>query len=157
MKGIILIDREDVNEQENSLGLKVFSSLKTTNHRYTNFPSIAFGPQIQKEDTYRFAKRDAEGKMRRIGFVGYTLSIPMKWGLLTSSQYDMLFKTMTEQYFYVKFKWQGEWRTEPFYAGNLSATPFKLSNTDGAPIYYKEVSFNAITRDTLKYGATTNG
>lgn len=114
-----------------------------------DFPSVALGAgTIQKEDLYRYAKRNAQGEMRRIGWVGYTLRIEMKWNLLTRKQYDALVKKITAKSFDVQFPWQGSLWTKKFYAGNISATPFKLERTKNGvtntPLYYRDISFPAI-------------
>lgn len=143
MKGVVLMTKTQGESTNPSL----------TEFNYNTFPSIAFNSgTIQKEDIYRYAKRNANGLMRRIGYVGYTLRIECKWGLLTLSQYESLVKLITEEYFYVQFRWQGQIRKEKFYAGNISATPFKLTSTTGgySPVYYTNVSFPAIILDVIE-------
>lgn len=138
MKGVVLMTKEQGDAVSPSLS--VFD--------YEQFPSIAFNSgTIQKEDLYRYAKRNASGEMRRIGYVGYTLRIECKWSLLTLAQYEALVKLITDEYFYVQFRWQGQIRKKKFYAGNISATPFRLSATTGgySPVYYRDVSFPAIS------------
>ena len=146
MKGIVLFTK--------SQGEEGSSSPSTSKFDYNSFPSIAYGSgSVQKEDIYRYAKRNASGEMRRIGYVGYTLRIECKWGLLTLKQYEDLVKLITDEYFWVKFRWQGETRVEKFYAGNISATPFRLSQTTGgySPVYYRDVSFPAISLNVFQY------
>lgn len=146
MKGIVLFTKSQGDSETNPPAITDFD--------YDSFPSVAFGSgNVQKEDIYRYAKRNASGEMRRIGYVGYTLRIECKWGLLTLAQYEDLVKLITSEYFYVKFRWQGQIRTEKFYAGNISATPFRLSQTTGgySPVYYKDVSFPAISLNVFQY------
>ena len=145
MKGIVLLTKTQ--------GDSGSASPPTSEFDYNSFPSVAFGSgSIQKEDIYRYAKRNASGEMRRIGYVGYTLRIECKWGLLTLAQYEDLVKLITEEYFYVRFRWQGQMRTEKFYAGNISGTPFRLSAMTGgySPVYYRDVSFPAISLNVFK-------
>lgn len=144
MKGVVLMTKKQGEATSPSL----------SDFDYDSFPSVAFGSgNVQKEDIYRYAKRNASGEMRRIGYVGYTLRIECKWGLLTLAQYEGLVKLITSEYFYVKFRWQGQIRTEKFYAGNISATPFRLSQTTGgySPVYYRDVSFPAISLNVFQY------
>lgn len=144
MKGIVLLTKAQGESTSPSLGA----------FDYESFPSVAFGSgTIQKEDLYRYAKRNASGEMRRIGYVGYTLRIECKWSLLTLAQYEDLVDLITDEYFYVRFRWQGQIRKEKFYAGNISATPFRLSTTTGgySPVYYRDVSFPAISLEVLQY------
>lgn len=143
MKGVVLMTKGQ--------GDVVSPSLSAFD--YEAFPSIAFNSgTIQKEDLYRYAKRNASGEMRRIGYVGYTLRIDCKWGLLTLAQYESLVKLITDQYFYVQFRWQGQIRKMKFYAGNISGTPFRLQSTTGgySPVYYRDVSFPAISLEVLQ-------
>lgn len=118
------------------------------------FPSMAFGSgTITKEDTYRYAKRLSSGLMRRIGWVGTVLKMDCKWQLLTASQFDILMKYITQTQFEVEFYWQGAIQRMMFYAGNVSATPFKLKETSSGkygPVYYSDVSFNIISMDVIK-------
>lgn len=143
MKGVVLMTKEQGDSDSPSLTL----------FDYQSFPSIALNSgTIQKEDLYRYAKRNASGEMRRIGFVGYTLRIDCKWAMLTLAQYEALVKLITNEYFYVQFRWQGQMIKKKFYAGNISGTPFRLQSTAGgySPVYYRDVSFPAISLEVLE-------
>lgn len=140
----------------------VFSGKKSdgvTDFPSVAFPSISFGSgTIQKEDLYRYAKRNARGEMRRIGYVGYTIRIECKWALLTREQYETVMDYITQEKFKVTIFWQGQERELEFYAGNSSATPFKLkldsgsvSDSDyGYARYYRDVSFPIISSEVLR-------
>lgn len=114
-----------------------------------SFPSLAYDSgTITKEDTFRYAKRDANGKMRRIGYVGYVIRIECKWGLLTCAQYEELISAITGKNFNVTFRWQGNQKTAEFYAGNITATPFRFVTSSGtvkSPKYYTNVSVSLIS------------
>ena len=114
-----------------------------------SFPSLAYDSgTITKEDTFRYAKRDANGNMRRIGYVGYVIRIECKWGLLTCAQYEELISAITGKNFDVTFRWQGSQKIASFYAGNITATPFRFVTSSGtvkSPKYYTNVSVSLIS------------
>ena len=116
----------------------------------SSFPSMAFDSgTITKEDTFRYAKRDASGTMRRIGYVGYVIKISCKWSLLTCAQYEELVSAITGKNFNVTFRWQGAQKTAAFYAGNIEATPIRFVADSGttrkSPKYYTNVSVSIIS------------
>lgn len=112
---------------------------------YETFPSIAFGSgAIQKEDTYKYAKRTSTGKMRRIGWVGYTVKIDCQWAMLTAAQFSTLMAYITQEKFRVTYRLGSEVVTDYFYAGNVSSTPYKLSSA-GDFLYYLNVKFSIIS------------
>lgn len=117
-----------------------------------SFPSLAFGSgSIEKEDTYRYAQRTADGEMRRIEYIGSVIKISCKFSLLTRSQFALLWNETIKEYFPVSFDWKGTRVTKNFYAGNLTSTPFRLG-PDGNPLYYSDVTFNIVSMETLKDG-----
>lgn len=117
---------------------------------YDSFPSIAKGSgAIEKEDVYRYAKRTSKGTMRRIGYLGSTVKVKCNWNLLTAEQFNRVVAYLTKETFKVEVDWQGSKREADFYAGNVSATPFRLDQS-GSPRYYMNVSVNVISSEAWK-------
>lgn len=140
MKGVVFKGYKKVNDSGNE---------SYVSFPYNDFPSIAFGAgTIQKEDMYRYSKRDATGLMRRIGYIGQTIKIECKWALLRKSEFDLLVDLTSQKEFDVDLYWNGESRTVRFYAGNISSTPYRL-DSGGDPMYYTNVSFSIISLETL--------
>lgn len=64
----------------------------------SNFPSLSFNSgTLEKEDIYRFMKRDAEGVMQRHTFVGSVVKIKCEFALLTKYQYFNLLQVLTKK------------------------------------------------------------
>lgn len=114
-----------------------------------NFPSVSKDVQQESEDLFMFAKRfQNTGEMNRRGFVGTVIKFQCKWAILTATQFSDLQKVIVARNFQVKFTWKDTEYTKPFYAGNISATPFLVSAT-GTPKYYRDVSVNIISVGTI--------
>lgn len=111
------------------------------------FPSMAYGSgNLEFEDTYRYVKRNIDGEMRRFDRLGYVVKIQCKWGVLTSAQFNSIQNYVSQGFFNVSVYWKGQYVTKEFYAGNISATPYRLDSS-GRPKYYTDVSFNIISKE----------
>lgn len=145
MKGVVFTGYYDYDERTGEYTLIT----NDPDLDFSSFPSIAFGSgTIQKEDTFRFAKRTAQGEMRRIGWIGYILKIGCKWSLLTAQEYSQLVTLTSKQIIQVSLDWKGKELKEDFYCGNMSATPYRLDG-NGNPMYYTDVSFDIISQRTI--------